>query len=113
MSHLGSRLRVHARTRPDDRAVFARERWWTFGELVTAGGSAALEPGLAEKLRQRLAESTQRRENAGEPAVLLVAPKIRPWVARLMRYSSPTLSVLAYNEIPESRRIRVVSAVGR
>jgi flagellar biosynthesis protein FlhA len=45
--------------------------------------------------------------------VLLVAPKIRPWVARLMRHSSPTLSVLAYNEIPESRRIRVVAAVGR
>jgi flagellar biosynthesis component FlhA len=30
-----------------------------------------------------------------------------------MRYASPTLSVLAYNEIPESRRIRVISAVGR
>src|SRR5580704_19234810 len=45
MSHLGSRLRVHARTRPDDRAVFARERWWTFGELVTAGETLVAELG--------------------------------------------------------------------
>jgi acyl-CoA synthetase (AMP-forming)/AMP-acid ligase II len=45
MSHLGSRLRVHARTRPGDRAVFARERWWTFGELVSAGDALVTELG--------------------------------------------------------------------
>src|SRR5580692_9280947 len=71
------------------------------------------EPGLADKIQQTLMDRTRKQEAAGEPAVLLVAPKIRPWVARLMRYASPTLSVLAYNEIPESRRIRVISAVGR
>src|ERR1700677_2776441 len=77
------------------------------------GDSHGVEPGLADKIQQSLVDRTRRQEAAGEPAVLLVAPKIRPWVARLMRHSSPTLSVLAYNEIPESRRIRVVSAVGR
>ncbi len=76
-------------------------------------GAPGFEPGLADRIQTSLADSTRRQEAAGEPAVLLVAPKIRPWVARLMRYSSPTLSVLAYNEIPESRRIRVVAAVGR
>ncbi|MGO9424504.1 MAG: flagellar biosynthesis protein FlhA [Steroidobacteraceae bacterium] len=76
-------------------------------------GVPGFEPGLADRIQTSLADSTRRQEAAGEPAVLLVAPKIRPWVARLMRYSSPTLSVLAYNEIPESRRIRVVAAVGR
>jgi flagellar biosynthesis protein FlhA len=80
-----------------------------------AGGADApgFEPGLADRIQQTLIDRTRKQEAAGEPAVLLVAPKIRPWVARLMRYSSPTLSVLAYNEIPESRRIRVISAVGR
>ena len=80
-----------------------------------AGGTDApgFEPGLADRIQQTLIDRTRKQEAAGEPAVLLVAPKIRPWVARLMRYSSPTLSVLAYNEIPESRRIRVISAVGR
>src|SRR6202046_1908047 len=75
--------------------------------------SPGFEPGLADKIQQTLIDRTRRQEAAGEPAVLLVAPKIRPGVARLMRYASPTLSVLAYNEIPESRRIRVISAVGR
>src|SRR3984885_3491961 len=80
-----------------------------------AGGADApgFEPGLADKIQQTLIDRTRKQEAAGEPAVLLVAPKIRPWVARLMRYASPTLSVLAYNEIPESRRTRVISAVGR
>ena len=81
--------------------------------MASGGDSPGFEPGLADKIQQSLADRTRKQEAAGEPAVLLVAPKIRPWVARLMRYSSPTLSVLAYNEIPESRRIRVVSAVGR
>src|ERR1700678_1567522 len=80
-----------------------------------AGGADApgFEPGLADKIQQTLIDRTRKQEAAGEAAVLLVAPKIRPWVARLMRYASPTLSVLAYNEIPESRRIRVIAAVGR
>jgi flagellar biosynthesis protein FlhA len=83
-------------------------------DSMTGGADApGFEPGLADKIQQSLVDRTRRQEAAGEPAVLLVAPKIRPWVARLMRHSSPTLSVLAYNEIPESRRIRVVAAVGR
>jgi flagellar biosynthesis protein FlhA len=80
-----------------------------------AGGEAApgFEPGLADKVQQALGDSARRQEAAGEPAVLLVAPKIRPWIARLMRHSTPSLAVLAYNEIPENRRIRVIAAVGR
>jgi flagellar biosynthesis protein FlhA len=76
-------------------------------------GSPGFEPGLADRIHQALADSARRQEAAGDPAVLLVAPKIRPWIARLMRHTVPTLSVLAYNEIPESRRIRVIAAVGR
>ncbi|HEY2144528.1 MAG TPA: flagellar biosynthesis protein FlhA [Steroidobacteraceae bacterium] len=80
-----------------------------------AGGDAApgFEPGLADKVQQALGDSARRQEAAGEPAVLLVAPKIRPWIARLMRHATPSLAVLAYNEIPENRRIRVIAAVGR
>jgi flagellar biosynthesis protein FlhA len=81
--------------------------------MAGGGETPGFEPGLADKIQQSLVDKTRRQEAAGEPAVLLVAPKIRPWIARLMRYASPTLSVLAYNEIPESRRIRVISAVGR
>jgi flagellar biosynthesis protein FlhA len=75
--------------------------------------SPGFEPGLADRIQTALADSTRRQEAAGEPAVLLVAPKIRPWISRLMRHSTPSLAVLAYNEIPENRRIRVIAAVGR
>jgi flagellar biosynthesis protein FlhA len=81
-----------------------------------AGGSEAspgFEPGLADRIQQALGDSARRQDAAGEPAVLLVAPKIRPWIARLMRHATPSLAVLAYNEIPENRRIRVIAAVGR
>jgi flagellar biosynthesis protein FlhA len=84
-------------------------------DSMAAGGDAApgFEPGLADRVQTALADSTRRQEAAGEPAVLLVAPKIRPWIAKLMRHSTPSLAVLAYNEIPENRRIRVIAAVGR
>ena len=84
-------------------------------DSMASGGdsSPGFEPGLADRIQTSLADSTRRQEAAGEPAVLLVAPKIRPWIAKLMRHSTPTLAVLAYNEIPENRRIRVIAAVGR
>jgi flagellar biosynthesis protein FlhA len=84
-------------------------------DSMTGGGDTApgFEPGLADRIQTSLADSTRRQEAAGEPAVLLVAPKIRPWIARLMRHATPSLAVLAYNEIPENRRIRVIAAVGR
>jgi len=79
----------------------------------TTDGAPGFEPGLADRIQTALADRTRKQEAAGEPAVLLVAPKLRPWVARLMRHSTPSLSVLTYNEIPENRRIRVIAAVGR
>jgi flagellar biosynthesis protein FlhA len=84
-------------------------------DSMTMGGDGApgFEPGLADRIQQALSDSTRRQEAAGEPAVLLVAPKIRPWIAKLMRHVTPSLAVLAYNEIPENRRIRVIAAVGR
>jgi len=83
-------------------------------DSVTAGdASSGFEPGLADRIQKALAESSRRQEAAGEPSVLLVAPKIRPWIARLMRHSTPSLAVLSYNENPENRRIRVIAAVGR
>jgi flagellar biosynthesis protein FlhA len=79
----------------------------------TGESGTSVEPGLADRLQRSLADSARRQEVAGEPAVVLVAPRIRPWIARLMRYATPNLAVLAYNEIPENRRIRVIAAVGR
>jgi flagellar biosynthesis protein FlhA len=78
-----------------------------------AGGGAAIEPGLAERLQTRLAESARRQEAAGDPSVLMVAPQLRTTLARFTRASVPNLHVLAWNEIPDNRRVRLVAAVGR
>ncbi len=80
---------------------------------TNASQSPGLEPGLAERLQQRLTESAQRQELAGEPAVLLVAPPLRHTLARFMRASVPNMHVLAWNEIPDNRKVRLVTAVGR
>ncbi|MGH8253791.1 MAG: flagellar biosynthesis protein FlhA, partial [Steroidobacteraceae bacterium] len=81
--------------------------------MTTGGANPALEPGLAERLATRLAESAQRQEAAGEPAVLMVAPTLRATLARFARASVPSMHVLAWNEIPDNRRVRLVAAVGR
>jgi flagellar biosynthesis protein FlhA len=84
------------------------------GSLNPAGGGGSgMEPGLAERLQQRLSETTKRQEMLGEPAVLLVPPTLRATLARFVRAAVPGLQVLAWNEIPDNRRVRLVSAVGR
>jgi flagellar biosynthesis protein FlhA len=74
------------------------------------GASLGLEPGLVERLHESLSSKAQKQEVAGEPAVLLVAPNLRPWLARMMR-GIRNLHVLAYNEVPEDKRIQMVAAV--
>jgi flagellar biosynthesis protein FlhA len=83
------------------------------GDSAGSGEAAAIEPGLADRLCHALGEKARRQEVTGEPAVLLVSPRLRPVLARLLRHAVPNLNVLAFNEVPESRRIRVVAAVGR
>jgi flagellar biosynthesis protein FlhA len=80
-----------------------------------AGNAAnpGLEPGLAERLQNRVAEAARRQEGSGEPAVLLVPPQLRQNLTRFLRSSLPNLHVLAWNEIPDNRKVRLVTAVGK
>jgi flagellar biosynthesis protein FlhA len=71
-----------------------------------------IEPGLAERLHQSLRDAAEKQEQAGLPAVLLVAPQIRSWLSRMVRYSIRQLHVLSYNEIPDNKDIKVVASVG-
>ena len=81
-------------------------------QTATEGG-AGLEPGLAEQMLKSLEDTVQRIEMEGKPAVLLVSSYVRPWLARFVRHSIPGLHVLAYNEIPQDKQIRVISTVGQ
>lgn len=75
------------------------------------GGGTALEPGLAERLQQSLADCASRQDARNEPAVVLVPGPVRAALARLVRHSVPSLSVLAYGEVPEEKRLKLVGTV--
>ncbi|MDD4966763.1 flagellar biosynthesis protein FlhA [Halothiobacillus sp.] len=75
-------------------------------------GTPGIEPGLAERLHQSLREAAEKQEQVGQPSILLVAPQIRSWLARMVRYSIRQLHVLSYNEIPDNKDIKVVASVG-
>ncbi|HFJ9784494.1 TPA: flagellar biosynthesis protein FlhA [Stenotrophomonas maltophilia] len=77
----------------------------------TQGTGAALEPGLAERLHQSLAECVSKQEARNEPAVVLVPGPVRAALARLVRHSVPSLSVLAYSEVPEDKRLKLVGTI--
>ncbi|MCW8911677.1 MAG: flagellar biosynthesis protein FlhA, partial [Gammaproteobacteria bacterium] len=75
-------------------------------------GSLGIEPGLADRLFKSLEEVTRKQEMAGQPAILVVAPTLRLWLAQLVRHSISGLSVLSYSEIPDNKNIKVVAAIG-
>jgi flagellar biosynthesis protein FlhA len=75
-----------------------------------AGG---IEPGLAERLQKSLQEVAQRQEILGQTPVLLTAPSLRPILARFARYGVPNLHVLSYQEIPDSKQVKIVATVGQ
>ena len=79
-------------------------------ESAQEGGTIGLEPAMVERLHKSLSDRAQSQEVAGEPAVLLVAPQVRPWMSRMMR-NIRNLTVLAYNEIPDDKRINMIAAV--
>ncbi|MFG1490505.1 FHIPEP family type III secretion protein, partial [Oceanospirillum sp. HFRX-1_2] len=72
-----------------------------------------LEPAMAERLQQSLAEVSQQQEMMGNPAVLVVAAPIRQVLARFVRYSAQSVHVLSYQEIPDNKQITIVATVGQ
>ena len=83
-------------------------------DLVSRANSydeIALEPSLAESFFKSVRDTIEELEQQELPAVLVVSPLLRPWLARLLRRSSKDLTVLCYTEIPDDQPIRVVSSI--
>ena len=78
------------------------------------GGSdnTSFEPGLADTLVRETAAAAKRQEDLGLPAVLLVPASLRLLLSRFLRRTVPQLKVLAHNEVPENRIIKVTSVIG-
>ena len=73
--------------------------------------NAVIEPQLAEGLFQALSDKAQEVENQGNPAVLVVSPGIRPWLAKLIKHRLSDLTVLSYSEIPDDQSVQVIATI--
>ena len=78
---------------------------------ATSYEEIALEPNLAESFFDSVRGTIEEMEQQELPAVLVVSPLLRPWLARLLRRTSKDLTVLCYTEIPDDQPIRVVSSI--
>lgn len=78
----------------------------------SADGAPGLEPGLAQRLKDSVGQMVESQEMAGRPAVLVVPPQLRPWLARWLRTTAKSLHVLSYNEIPDTKSIAVIGTIG-
>jgi len=74
---------------------------------------AGIEPGLAERLQKSLTDGAQQQELAGDSAILLTSGILRAVLAKFVKYTIPGLRVISYQEIPDDKQIKIVSAIGQ
>ena len=75
-------------------------------------GEIVIEPNLVEGLLESVKKQKNEAEENGHPAVIVVAPPIRPWLARMIKQRFPDATVLSYTEIPEDQKIKVFARIG-
>jgi len=80
---------------------------------VSGEEAVGIEPGLAERLQKSLQDVAQKQEIRGATPVLLTAPTLRSMLARFARYGVPNLHVLSYQEIPDSKQVKIIATVGQ
>jgi flagellar biosynthesis protein FlhA len=71
-----------------------------------------LEPGLAERLQVAIRKVSDAQEAAGQPTVIVVSGGLRAVLSPFVRTIVPTAVVLAYNEIPKEKQIKIVATLG-
>lgn len=77
--------------------------------LTTSG---AIEPGLADNLLREVDRAVQELEAAGEVAVLVVPPVLRPILARFLKNHFPQIGILSSMEIPDDRVLKMAAVIG-
>jgi flagellar biosynthesis protein FlhA len=81
-------------------------------QALSSPHGAALDPGVADTLTKRAADTARAQEDIGLPACLLVPDLIRMPMARLLKRVAPRLRVLAHSEIPDTHSIRIAQIIG-
>lgn len=79
--------------------------------VQTNGG--VIEPNLIDTMVTGIAEATGKMEAEGASPVLLVSGVIRGFLANLLKGRMANFYILAYDEIPADKNIRVVTTIGK
>lgn len=75
--------------------------------------NGVIEPNLLDTVVTGIGEGSSKMEAEGASPVLLVSGAIRGFLARLLRGRMANFYILAYDEIPADKSIRVVTTVGK
>jgi len=70
-----------------------------------------LDNTLAEQLLRKISETSETVSARGDQVVMVVSPAIRRQFAQLVRQNIEDLHVLAFTELPDSRKIEVVATI--
>ncbi|WP_339639904.1 flagellar biosynthesis protein FlhA [uncultured Porticoccus sp.] len=76
------------------------------------GNAGGLEPALVENVIGQIVAASGKIEAQGKNPVLLVASQVRLFLSRLLRGRIGNFYILAYEEIPASKNIKVVATIG-
>ncbi|MEZ5529452.1 MAG: flagellar biosynthesis protein FlhA [Porticoccaceae bacterium] len=76
------------------------------------GNAGGLEPSLMETVITQVVAASQKIEAQGNNPVLLVGSPVRLFLSRLLRSRIGNFYILAYEEIPANKNIKVVSTIG-
>jgi flagellar biosynthesis protein FlhA len=79
--------------------------------VQTNGG--IIEPNLVDTVITGIGDATGKMEAEGASPVLLVSGVIRGFLASLLKGRLPNFYILAYDEIPSDKNIRVVTTIGK
>ena len=71
-----------------------------------------IDPQLAKQMISSLVEESEKFAIDGQPLVVVTAPLIRKDIAILLRQHIEDLVVLSFTELPENKRVKVVSTIG-
>ncbi len=70
-----------------------------------------LDNSLAEQILRKISETSEKVNARGDQVVMVVSPAIRRQFAQLVRQHIEDLVILAFTELPDSRKIEVVATI--
>jgi flagellar biosynthesis protein FlhA len=70
-----------------------------------------LDNSLAEQLLRKISETSEAISAEGRQVVMIVSPAIRRQFSQLIHQHIDDLTVLAFTELPDSRKIEVVATI--